>query len=223
MLPHMNWKNIDTYPVMGEWLNKKNAIPLDFSAGNTALQKETYGNIDAFCKYVDRLLQEAGLPYGHGGYFEKRIIYNVFDNFATQEEHRNIHLGIDIWGREGTAVFCPIEGEIHSFRFNAGDGNYGPAIILKHDIEGESVFSLYGHLRMDDLNGLYVGQKFSKGSLLCHLGAPHENGKWPPHLHFQLMRDMEGWQGDYPGVCSQKDEEHFRSNCPDPSPLIFES
>ena len=217
----MNWKNIDPFPVMGAWLDKSNAIPLDFSAANTVLQKETYGHIDAFCNHVNQLLQDAGVPFGYGGYFENRIIYNVFDNFATPAEHRNIHLGIDVWGAEGTEVFCPLEGEIHSFRFNEGDGNYGPAIIVKHHVDGDTFFSLYGHLRRDDLTGLEVGQTISKGSLLCRLGAPHENGKWPPHLHFQLIRDMEGWEGDYPGVCATKDEAHFRKNCPDPLSLIY--
>ena len=107
----MNWKNIDPFPVMGTWLDKSNAIPLDFSAANTSLQKETYGHIDAFCNHVNHLLDDAGVAYGYGGYFENRIIYNVFDNFATPAEHRNIHLGIDVWGAEGTKVFCPLEGE----------------------------------------------------------------------------------------------------------------
>ena len=217
----MNWKNIDAFPVMGEWLNKSNAIALDFSVTNTALKKETYGNIDAFCNHVGHLLEHAGVPYGYGGYFENRIIYNVFDNFATLAEHRNIHLGIDVWGAKGTKVFCPLDGIIHSFKFNEGDGNYGPAIIVKHVVEGESIFSLYGHLQKDDLTGLQVGQTIKKGSLLCHLGGPHENGKWPPHLHFQLIRDLEGWEGDYPGVCSLKDENHYRKNCPDPISLIY--
>jgi murein DD-endopeptidase MepM/ murein hydrolase activator NlpD len=217
----MNWKNIDAFPVMGEWLNQSNAILLDFSVANIALQKETYGNIDLFSIYVDDLLKRAGVPFGYGGYFENRIIYNVFENFATPEEHRNIHLGIDVWGTEGMNVYCPLDGTIHSFKFNEGDGNYGPAIIVKHDVDGETFFSLYGHLQKDDLTGLQVGQTIKKGSLLCHLGGPHENGKWPPHLHFQLIRDLEGWEGDYPGVCAAKDEIHFRNNCPDPISLIY--
>lgn len=221
MLLPMNWKNIDPFPIMGKWLDASNAIPMDFSVGNTALKKDTYGNISTFCSHVQQLLQKADVAFGYGGYFENRIIYNVFDNFATDQEHRNIHLGIDVWGDAGTSVYAPLDGHVHSFRFNEGEGNYGPTIILQHLVHGKTLFSLYGHLSKIDLEGLEVGMAITKGSLLCHLGTPEENGKWPPHLHFQLMLDMEGWEGDYPGVCSRKDERHYRMNCPDPSPLIL--
>ena len=87
-------------------------------------------------------------------------------------------------------------------------------------VECERICNVYSHLQKDDLTGMPVGETIKKGSLLCHLGGPHENGKWPPHLHFQLIRDLEGWEGDYPGVCSLKDENHYRKNCPDPISLI---
>jgi peptidoglycan LD-endopeptidase LytH len=221
MLQLMNWKNIDPFPVMGVWLNETNAIAFDLSIANEKLKRETYGNIDAFSMYTNGLLASAHVPFGYGGYFENRVIYNVFDNFATNHEHRSIHLGVDVWSTAGTPVYCPLDGSIHSFQFNDGDGNYGPAIIVEHQLDGQVLFSLYGHLSKTDLQGLEIGMPVKKGSLLCHLGEPHENGKWPPHLHFQLMLDMEGWEGDYPGVCVSKDEPHFRKNCPDPLSLIY--
>jgi len=49
------------------------------------------------------------------------------------------------------------------------------------------------------------------------LGKPDENGGWPPHLHFQLIRDMQGFVGDYPGVCAKQDLTFYANNCPDPS------
>jgi murein DD-endopeptidase MepM/ murein hydrolase activator NlpD len=217
----MNWKNIDVFPIMGEWLNKENAIAFDLSVNNSSLTKETYGNIENFNSYIKGLLKKANVKYGYGGYFEDRIVYNVFDNFATSAEHRSIHLGIDIWAGAGTPVFAPMDGIIHSFQLNAGEGNYGPTIILEHTLDRTKIFSLYGHLSTMDLDDLYPGKMINQGELLCHLGDIHENGKWPPHLHFQLMHDMEGWKGDYPGVCSRQDEHHYRNNCPDPMGLIF--
>ena len=68
----------------------------------------------------------------------------------------------------------------------------------------------------EDLAALKVGAAIAAGQLLCHLGKPAENGGWPPHVHFQLIRDMQGWQGDYPGVCSQQDVGFYAKNCPDP-------
>lgn len=217
----MKWKNTDVFPLMGEWLNSDNAIAFDLSVNNSSLKEETYGNIENFTIYINGLLQRANVKYGYGGYVEDRIVYNVFDNFATSAEHRSIHLGIDIWAAAGSPVFAPFDGVIHSFQVNEGEGNYGPAIILEHTIDGAKLFSLYGHLSTRDLTDLYPGKMINQGELLCHLGETHENGKWPPHLHFQLMYDMQGWQGDYPGVCSRKDENHYRNNCPNPISLIY--
>ncbi|MGB5188485.1 MAG: peptidase M23, partial [Robiginitalea sp.] len=48
------------------------------------------------------------------------------------------------------------------------------------------------------------------------LGSAKENGGYAPHLHFQLIRDLEGFRGDYPGVCALQQLEFYRQNCPDP-------
>ena len=112
-------------------------------------------------------------------------------------------------------IFNPLDGEVHSFQFNPGSGNYGPTIILYHP--AEKIYSLYGHLSKGDLAHLEVGAPIAAGQLICHLGKPDENGGWPPHLHFQLIRDMQGFQGDYPGVCSQQDLMFYANNCPDPA------
>jgi len=122
---------------------------------------------------------------------------------------------MDFWTMAGTPVFAPLEGEVHSFHVNQGAGNYGPTIILYHP--AEKIYSLYGHVSMADLVPLKIGSRIAAGQLLCHLGKPTENGGWPPHLHFQLIRDMQGFQGDYPGVCSQRDLPFYANNCPDPA------
>ena len=217
----MNWKNLDPYPLMGEWLTPENSIALDLSINNESLHTTVYGNLETFQSYIGRLLKDANVTYGHGGYFEDRIMYNVFDNFATSNEHRSIHLGIDVWGDAGKQVYSPLEGRIHSFQINVGAGNYGPTIILQHEIEGIRFYSLYGHLKTTDLDEILVGKEIPKGALLCHLGESHENGGWPPHLHFQLIFNMEGCRGDYPGVCSRQHYQHYKDNCPDPIDLIY--
>jgi murein DD-endopeptidase MepM/ murein hydrolase activator NlpD len=104
---------------------------------------------------------------------------------------------------------------VHSFQINEGSGNYGPTIILFHPTE--NIYSLYGHLANEDLKQLKVGDVIAAGQLLCHLGNPSENGGWPPHLHFQLIRDLQDFNGDYPGVCSKRDVVFYANNCPDPA------
>lgn len=189
------------------------SVALDLSATNSELLPSIYGNTSAFNAYIETKI---GDKIGLGGYLEHRVIYETFKNFATASaDYRNIHLGMDFWTNAGTPVFAPLDGEVHSFQVNVGDGNYGPTIILYHPLE--NIYSLYGHLASEDLVQLKVGAKIAAGQLLCHLGKPDENGGWPPHLHFQLMRDMQGMKGDYPGVCSQRDLLYYSSNCPNPA------
>jgi hypothetical protein len=67
---------------------------------------------------------------------------------------------------------------------------------------------------------LELGQFLQAGEEFCQVGPYPENGDWPPHLHFQLIWDLDGNWGDYPGVAAEKDLDYYRQNCPDPAPLI---
>jgi murein DD-endopeptidase MepM/ murein hydrolase activator NlpD len=212
---------IEIFPIMGTALDSTNTMKLDFSPNNKTLVTIDLGNTDAFNTYVFGILEQSSKTYGIGGYFEYRSIYRRSEVFATAEEDfRNIHLGIDIWAEEGHPVYAPLDGKVHSFQDNAGFGNYGPTIILEHQLGGVTFYSLYGHLALSDLENLEVGQKIRKGELFCHLGPFPENGDWPPHLHFQLMWDLMGMVGDFPGVCSQGDTDKFQKICPNPNILI---
>lgn len=217
----MNWTNLDFFPVMGEALTAENTMKLDFSGENTDLLKLDLGDTSSFDGYVFDLIERNGKKYGIGGYLENRAIYRRSDVFGTDEsEFRNIHLGIDIWTEAGAPVYAPMAGKVHSFQDNGGFGNYGATIILEHEVEGKSLFSLYGHLFLSDLDRLKVGQEVKDGDLLCHVGPFPENGDWPPHLHFQLMWDLHGNVGDYPGVASKKDLVFYKTNCLDPNLVL---
>ncbi|SFO26997.1 Peptidase family M23 [Algoriphagus ornithinivorans] len=217
----MNWKAYDFFPVMGTALNRDNTLPLDFSPANTLLENVNLSDTSEFDQFVFEQLKTKGKQFGIGGYMEQRAIYRRSEVFATDEaDFRNIHLGIDIWTEAGAPIYAPYSGKIHSFQDNEGFGNYGPTIILEHDLDGTQLFSLYGHLAMIDLKGLQIGQEIQKGEAFCHVGPYPENGDWPPHLHFQLMWDMMGNQGDFPGVASKKDLEHYQKICPDPNFIL---
>lgn len=213
--------NIKTFPVMGQALTSDNANFMDFGPSNTDLLGIDLSKTEVFDQYVTSVLHKTKKQFGIGGYLEHRMIYQRSDVFATLEaDFRNIHLGVDIWAPALTPVFSPLEGFIHSFQDNAGFGNYGPTIILEHNLAGQTFYTLYGHLALQDLEGLKVGKKISAGEKFCHLGPFPENGDWPPHLHFQLMWDLMGNWGDFPGVCSHRDRVTFASICPDPNLLI---
>lgn len=217
----MNWNKLSIFPVMGEPLTEDNALKLDFTAGNIGLRKVDLSDTGSFDAFVFQQLRSAGKPYGCGGYLEKRDIYRRSEVFATaQEDFRNIHLGIDIWTAAGSPIFAPLEGKVHSFHDNEGFGNYGPTIVLEHQVEDQLFYTLYGHLRREDLGNLELGKVFRAGESFCRVGPYPENGDWPPHLHFQLIGDMGAYWGDYPGVSSEKDLDYYSQNCPDPAPMI---
>ena len=69
-----------------------------------------------------------------------------------------MHIGLDLWIKAGTPVLSALDGKVHSFDFNAGFGDYGPTIILEHQLEDQTFYTLYGHLSLDSLDGLKIGK-----------------------------------------------------------------
>ena len=198
-------------------------LVLDFSATNPDLASLDLTNTSVFTEYVFSKLRASGAKVGVGGYNEHRVIYRRSDHFNTPtlgDRPREIHLGIDFWGDAGTPVFAPLDGIVHSFQDNAHFGDYGPTIILEHNHAGKPLYSLYGHLTRHSLNELHEGKNVKAGEPLAEIGPYPENGDWPPHLHFQLMTDMLGLKGDFPGVCSVADRAKFLAICPNPNRLL---
>jgi hypothetical protein len=46
------------------------------------------------------------------------------------------------------------------------------------------------------------------------------NGDYAAHLHFQIIKDLQGFVVDYPGVCSKQDLEFYEGNCLDLEVLL---
>ncbi len=195
-------------------------LEMDFTAANSLLTPTILSDTEQFSEWINSRLIEEQCRYGLGGYGEHRTIYSRSNHFDSGEEPRRLHLGIDIWGPAKTAVFAPVEGKIHSFKFNDHFGDYGATLILLHELEDVCFYTLYGHLTLASIADIEVGQIIPKGEHIADFGEPAENGHWPPHLHFQLIFDLEGMEGDYPGVCQFSLKEYYLDNCPDPSILL---
>lgn len=198
--------------------DQSKAIKLDLSKDNQALAEIDLNDEHSFSSFIfDQLDKDL---IGYGGYGEERGLYSRSDLFEG-EEPRTIHLGIDLWTSARTPVYAPLDATIHSFDNRAVHGDYGPVIILEHDLGDKKLYSLYGHLSVSSLEGKQRGQLIKKGEKFAWLGEYKENFHWPPHLHFQLMWDMQGNKGDYLGVCKRTEKEFFLANCPDPSIFIY--
>jgi murein DD-endopeptidase MepM/ murein hydrolase activator NlpD len=202
--------------------SKSDYIALDLSKTNKTLNTIDVSSSETLERYINSYKKKHSAKVAFGGYLETRNIYQRSTYFkdTNPETERNIHLGLDLWIAAETPIFTPLDAEVHSFKNNTNHGDYGPAIILKHTIENIEFFTLYGHLSIVSIENLKVGQTFKKGEQIATLGDSSVNGDYAPHLHFQLIKDMQGFVGDYPGVCSKKDLKFYEGNCLDPELLL---
>ncbi|WP_369754018.1 peptidoglycan DD-metalloendopeptidase family protein [Flavobacterium sp. WC2409] len=207
--------------VIPDSITSNQYIPLDLSVSNIQLAEESIGNAVAFEKYIEHYLSTNNSKVAFGGYNEERNLYKrsiIFKDDTTAE--RNMHIGLDLWIKAGTPILAALDGKVHSFKNNADLGDYGPTIILEHEIENQVFYTLYGHLSLESLEDLKIGAFFKKGQAIGTLGDASVNGDYSPHLHFQVIKNIANNLGDYPGVCSKKDLPFYLENCPDPNLLL---
>jgi len=196
-------------------------ILLDLSVSSLDLGNNiNFENPRNFQKRIDDIFWENEAEIGVGGYGEIRPFYNT-DAYILPSNNgrqwRTVHLGLDIWTKVGTPVFAAFDGKIYSLKDNKGDDNYGPTIILEHEINADLTFyTLYGHLSPISKN-LKVGQMIKKGEEIATIGTFPQNGNWADHLHFQIILDMLGQTGDFFGVCTPNDKAIWLSICPNPA------
>ncbi len=128
---------------------------------------------------------------------------------------RNLHVGIDIGGPVGEPIYSFADGIVHSIGINEEPGSYGPTIITKHKIDGKEIWALHGHLSVESLTTLRVGDLIKEGQQIASIGGSDVNGGWPPHLHFQLSWE-EPESNDLPGVVRLEDRTWALERFPDP-------
>lgn len=196
--------------------------PIDLSESNSELQSFDSTNSRAWEHYITAYCKNKRAKVAFGGYTEKRNLYARSNYFNKQDKQteRNIHLGMDLWIGAGSTVYTPLDGVVHSFANNTNFGDYGPTIIVQHTISDIIFYTLYGHLSVASIQNLKVGQTFKAGDSMATLGDASVNGDYAPHLHFQIIRNIYDYYGDYPGVSSQTDLPFYLENCPDPNTLL---
>ena len=215
------FKKIQAAKVISPEIAYSEFVALDLSVANSDLQNHKLETAQDYEVFIQNQLDLNDGKIMFGGYIENRNLYKrstVFKNSDTEE--RNIHIGLDLWINEQAPIHAALDGKIHSFQNNTALGDYGPTIILEHQIDNFKFHTLYGHLSEVSLVGKKVGDLVQKGQQIAALGLPPINGDYAPHLHFQIIIDMEGKFGDYPGVCSEKKLSFYKENCPDPNWLL---
>jgi murein DD-endopeptidase MepM/ murein hydrolase activator NlpD len=201
------------------------AIVLDLSRGARLFDTDIAGlAVDAFSALIERKMREAGTLFAFGRYAEPRALYSN-ENFASpgSPETRTIHMGIDLFCSAETPVCAPLDGTVACLANNDSELDYGPVIVLKHiDSEGTDFFTLYGHLSLSSLDGLRPGDRVSRAQQIATVGAPPVNGNWPPHLHFQLIRDLLDLGVDFPGVALYSQRAYWLALSPSPAAFFPE-
>ncbi len=169
--------------------------------------------------YADETLKH---PWGVGKYLERRPSVYVTDLFRAQGvEPRDVHMGVDLFAPVGTSVHAFTDATILHQGYNPAAGDYGHVIVTESVIQGIPVFALYGHLGARSITLADIGDKIRGGELLGMVGDCHENGGYPPHLHFQLSY-LRPQTHDMPGAVSRDDLARARLIYPDPRIVLGE-
>ena len=205
--------------VMGEDLQ-------DAPMGSLSVEESTWPQnpFDLPLAEAARIGEEFGDGIWLGYYGEPRLIYTApaFRKGPWQASNRRtVHLGVDIFAPAGRAVQAPLAGTVAAIENRTGHLDYGGMIILRHETpEGDTFFTLYGHLDPECCTRLKPGDAVGKGEAFCRLGDAAQNGGWAPHLHFQLALTTDGIEADWPGVADPDDLAFWESVCPNPAPLL---
>jgi 4-aminobutyrate aminotransferase-like enzyme len=211
--------------IVHEDLHHENQLIFDLSVDGPLPQIEDgNSNPAAFTEHLFGQMRQARVNVGIGRYQEARLLYTT-EQFKVQTdempESRTVHLGLDLYMQSNSPVYAPLDGRVHSFNNNTDHLDYGPAIILEHQTEdGELFYTLYGHLSQDSLADLTVGMPVAKGQSFARIGEPPTNGGWPPHVHFQIILDMLGETGTFPGVARPAEWDIWSRICPDPNVIL---
>ncbi|MHA2092552.1 MAG: aminotransferase class III-fold pyridoxal phosphate-dependent enzyme, partial [Candidatus Kariarchaeaceae archaeon] len=212
-------------PILQQSMNNLRMTIFDLSVGSLDLSEfQDIPDTKHLTQLIANKLDHENAEIAIGRYNESRLIYTT-DAFQVSTnrgyEWRTVHLGIDLFTIENTEVYSPLDGVVHSLQDNASKLDYGPTIILEHKIHNDlSFYTLYGHLSRDSLQNKEMGQIISKGELMGSIGSYEVNGNWPPHLHFQIITDMLGNAGDFPGVALHSQKAVWTSICPDPNTIL---
>lgn len=196
------------------------AVTVDLGLNSAMIgNHSTYTNDHNLNANIQQLLMGHPQEWGIGKYDEVRPFYTsgTFKREGNNgPEWRTVHLGLDLFAPQGSTVYAPTDSIVHSIKDNAGARDYGPTIILRHDLLDFNYYTLYGHLSRASLLDLQPGDFVASGQKLGTIGAITENGGWPPHLHFQIILDLMDYTYDFPGVAEYQGRPVWTSISPDP-------
>ncbi|MEO3415173.1 aminotransferase class III-fold pyridoxal phosphate-dependent enzyme [Roseovarius sp. CAU 1744] len=166
----------------------------------------------------------ADTPVWMGYFAEPRLIYTE-DFFRLgpwkASDRRSVHIAVDVFAKAETPLYAPLPGEVVFAGYRDANLDYGGLVMLLHQTPaGDAFFTLYGHLSKASATALRPGQQIARGQEFARLGIPAENGRWSPHVHFQLSLAFDGIEDDLPGVAAPDQLPFWEALCPNPAALL---
>jgi murein DD-endopeptidase MepM/ murein hydrolase activator NlpD len=192
----------------------------DLSADSPLLEGRKARDQRGLQAALDAAMADGGHSWGLSPYLERRDTL-LADCPQMVAEQRFIHLGLDIIVPLGRILHAPLDAVVEATGYEAGEGNYGGYVLLKHARRRFTPFySFYGHLCRDRLPE--VGQSLPAGEAFAAIGDFHENGNWFHHTHLQVIT-AEGLAAGYmtKGYCAAHDLVHMNTLCPSSIPLFI--
>lgn len=93
------------------------------------------------------------------------------------------HYGVDLAGPNGTPIYAFADGKVIRAE-DKGVQGFGGMVILEHEIDGEKIQTVYGHM---DPGGVEVkeGEEVTAGEHIADIGNSGQSTG--PHLHFEVV------------------------------------
>lgn len=115
---------------------------------------------------------------------------------CVRAEGWQLHEGLDIrclqrdkHGEPADAVMASADGTVAYFNTRPSLSNYGKYLVLRHQVEGVEIYSLYAHLSQIR-HGLKIGQQVKAGEAVAVMGRTANTregiSKDRAHVHFEL-------------------------------------
>lgn len=132
---------------------------------------------------------------GEKDYSGFRITLELGGSWHQGDKWYRGHLGEDYVCISGGTLGKPVRTIAFGQVVFSGDGGkgWGPVVVIKHQIDGRTLYSLYGHLQNIRIK---KNQSVSEGESIGEIGRV---SPWIPHLHFEIKTqeavDREGLIG----------------------------
>ena len=112
--------------------------------------------------------------------------FSVTSNFG--QRNMGNHKGIDLKAESGTRVVAAASGRVIKADATSDPNGYGGQVLIRHDAEGNTFYTKYGHLRKIDVS---KGDLVNKGEVIGESGGgtndPNRGRSTGPHLHFEIL------------------------------------